>query len=401
MLNTVFEGVKSASARLNLSKDELDNVLSVDKVHEFVIELKNGKKFNGFRLQHSNLRGPYKGGIRFHPKVDLDEVRALATLMSFKTAVVDIPMGGAKGGISVDPKQLDDKEIEELSRAYVDKLVDFIGPDKDVPAPDVNTGPKIIDWMVDEFSKLTGDKTKASFTGKSLENGGSEGRDSATGQGGLFVLEKYLELIGNSRPEMTYSVQGFGNVGSFFISLVQEKLPKWKLVAVSDSSATIYFKDGFDFKELDDFKKTGGRFKDFKKENLEVLPSEKIIGINSEILVLAALGGIVKSDNAHDVQSKIILELANGPVDISAESILEDNRVTVIPDILANAGGVVVSYLEWRQNLDGQHWDIETVNSKLKEIMYKATENVYKLSVENDLNLKESAFDIALKRLLK
>ena len=238
MLKTAQHHVKDAATRLGLSDIQLQNILEPEHIHEFIIKLNDGTKLNAFRIQHSSKRGPYKGGIRFHEHVDKDEVQALATLMSFKTAVVGLPLGGGKGGIEVNPKLVDKNIIEEISRKYVRNLVDFIGPNKDVPAPDVNTNSQIMDWMVDEYSKLTGDQTRASFTGKSIANGGSEGRDSATGYGGVVVLKKIFELIGidYEKKEFTYALQGYGNAGVNFAYIAKKLGIPWKLVAATDSS---------------------------------------------------------------------------------------------------------------------------------------------------------------------
>jgi glutamate dehydrogenase/leucine dehydrogenase len=244
MLETAHANIRRAGQKLGLDDETIDRLIKTDKEHIFKIKLDNGQVFDAFRVQHSNRRGPYKGGIRFHPGVNLDEVRALATLMSFKTAAVGLPLGGGKGGIKVDPKKLSRPELEELSRKYAKHLAAHIGPDKDVPAPDVNTNAQIIDWMVDEYEKLTGDNSHASFTGKSLANGGSLGRPAATGRGGVIALRQLLKHQGKSAKPLTYALQGFGNVGSFFATIAQTEQPQWKLVAASDSSGTLYSQAG-------------------------------------------------------------------------------------------------------------------------------------------------------------
>ncbi len=401
MLKTAHAAISVASKKLGLSQEQLEKILYVNAAHEFEITLKNGKSFKGFRMQHNNARGPYKGGIRFHPEVDFDEVRALATLMSLKTSLLNLPLGGGKGGIVLNPKELSAEELEELSRGYVRKLVEFIGPDKDVPAPDVNTNPKIIDWMVDEYSKLTGDETKASFTGKSIANGGSQGRDAATGRGGVIVLDTYLELVGDAplSRNLTYAVQGFGNVGAFFADVASKNHKEWSLVAVSDSSGTLVKRTGLNVAKLVEYKKTGGRFADFKEEGVVHKDSEAILSTDSDVLVLAALGGAVNINNFKEVKPGIILELANGPVEVEAIEKLEEKNVVVIPDILANAGGVVVSYLEWVQNLDGKNWDIDSVNSKLLKYMQDATREVANFASTEHTSVREAAFAIAVRRL--
>ena len=265
MLQTTHKLIQDIGTKIGLTEGDIDKLIAIDKEHVFDIELKSGKSFKGYRVQHNNQRGPYKGGIRFHPEVDLDEVRALATLMSFKTAAVGLPLGGGKGGVAVNPRELSDEELEELSRKYAAYLEPHIGPDQDVPAPDVNTDGRVIDWMVDEYERLTGDTTKASFTGKKIENGGSEGREAATGHGGVIVLHELLKHLGKSDHDITVAVQGFGNVGSFFGTISEDEEPHWKLVAASDSGAAIVDTDGLRAKQLAEFKKQRGRFEDYEQ----------------------------------------------------------------------------------------------------------------------------------------
>lgn len=399
MLKSTHQAIRSAGEKLGLTLTQVEDLLEVDAAHEFEIVLKNGKRFTGFRTQHSNKRGPYKGGVRFHPEVDFDEVRALATLMSLKTAVVDIPLGGGKGGVAVNPRDLSEAELEELAREYVRHLAPHIGPDKDIPAPDVNTNPKIIDWFVDEYSKITGDVTKASFTGKSLQNGGSEGRNAATGQGGLFVLEEFLELEGRQNEPLTYAVQGFGNVGAFFAELTQKRFPSWRLIAVSDSKATITDKKGLNAINLSSFKQSGGSFSEL--ENVSKYDPEQVLETKADVLVLAALGGVITEDNEPEVKAKIILELANGPVGIEAQARLSKRGVQVIPDMLANAGGVIVSYYEWQQNLADEHWSEERVSQMLESQLKKATKSVYSISNEKKMSLPEAAYLLGVQRLVE
>lgn len=401
MLKTAHSSIKKAALNLDLTIQQLETLIEVEASHEFDVVLKNGKSFKGFRTQHSSLRGPYKGGIRFHEEVDFDEVRALATLMSLKTALVNVPLGGGKGGVVVDPKKLTIEEIEELSRDYVNKLVQFIGPNKDIPAPDVNTNSQVMDWMVDEYSSITGDTTKASFTGKSIENGGSLGRESATGQGGLYVLETVIESMNRSSESFTYAVQGFGNVGSYFAELIQIRFPNWKLVGVSDSSGGLYSEKGLDAHKLAEFKKNKGSFTDYNDENVAHIKQEEIVSLDASILVFAALANVVTAENNTSVKSQIIMELANGPVDSIAQMELAGRGVTVIPDILANAGGVVVSYLEWVQNLSNEHWTLDAVNEKLKNYMQKATLDVLERSEKEVVDMKDAAFLIGVERLVE
>lgn len=400
MLKTAHSAIKKAALNLDLTIDQLEKLIEVEAAHEFEILLDNGKSYKGFRMQHSSTRGPYKGGIRFHPEVDFDEVRALATLMSLKTALIDVPLGGGKGGIIVDPKELTLDEIEELSRGYVKKLSEHIGPTIDIPAPDVNTNAQIMDWMVDEYSKITGDTTKASFTGKSIENGGSLGRDSATGQGGLYVLETVIESMDRLNENFTYAVQGFGNVGAFFAELIQDRFPKWKLVCVSDSTGGIVSNEGLDAHELAKYKSDGGKFAEYNNGNVSHIEPDEIISVDTSILVLAALGGVINGENSTSVKAEIIVELSNGPVDSEAQIELASRGVVVIPDILANAGGVVVSYLEWLQNMQNEHWSLKIVNGKLEKYMKKATLDVLEVAEKEMMDLKDAAFLVAVERLV-
>ena len=400
MLETAHAIIKNVGLKVGLSDDEIKKLLEVDATHEFDIKLDNGKTFKSFRIQHNNQLGPYKGGIRFHPGVDRDEVRALATLMSFKTAAVGLPLGGGKGGVAVNPRDLTDAELEELSRKYAAYLTPHIGPEKDVPAPDVNTDGRIIDWMVDEYSKQTGDTSRASFTGKSLAKGGSLGREAATGRGGVFALRELLNKMGDSDKQITYALQGFGNVGSFFALIAEAEHPNWKMVAATDSSGGVYDPNGLSAKDLDAYKANGSKLVDYKESGKNVSNGE-LISLPVDVLIVAALGDAVTEQNVGAVHAKIILELANGPVNESAYQTLESKNVHVVPDILANAGGVIVSYLEWLQNRAGEHWTEDVVNKKLEDYMVKAVAAVWTESKNSSMTLKEAAFAVAIKRILQ
>ena len=399
MLDTAHDLIRSIGKKIGLDDDAIDALIKIDQEHVFEITLSNGKKFPAYRIQHSNKRGPYKGGIRFHPEVDLDEVRALATLMSFKTAAVGLPLGGGKGGVAVNPKELTDEELEAISRNYAAQLHPHIGPDQDVPAPDVNTDSRIIDWMVDEYEKQTGDTSKASFTGKSLGKGGSEGRAAATGRGGVFTLRELLKHEGRADDKLTIAVQGFGNVGSFFATVAADDQPNWQLVAGSDSGATVYSAAGLDAKVLDKYKQARGRFADYATPGVEILDAEAIIGLEVDVLVLAALGDAVTNRNKDQVKAKYVLELANGPVNTAAYDYLTAKGRTVIPDIVANAGGVIVSYLEWQQNKAGEHWSEAEVNDKLEDYMVKAVDELYATAQRESVSLKEAAYINAIAKL--
>jgi glutamate dehydrogenase/leucine dehydrogenase len=399
MLLTAQSLITQASEKLGFDRETIKSVLTADAAHSFDINLSGGKTYKAFRVQHSNKRGPYKGGIRYHPGVHLEEVQALALLMSLKTAAVGLPLGGGKGGIAVDPRELTDAELEELSRKYSAHMTPHIGPTKDVPAPDVNTDGRVIDWMVDEFEKLTGDKSRASFTGKTLANGGSEGRDAATGYGGVIALHELLRRLGKADDELTIAIQGFGNVGSFFCLKSQELHPHWKLVAVGEADATLYNPDGLDAVRLRGHRAAGKQFKDYKPNGTKFIDSEDLFKLDVDVLVLAALGDVITKENMRDVEASYILELANGPVDERAYHYLSHFGTIILPDIIANAGGVIVSYLEWLQNAEGEHWSLEKVNEMMKEYMVAAIEDTYDFSVKNDVPLKEAAFMLGLQRL--
>lgn len=400
MLTSTQSQIKRVGKKIGLSDEDIAYVLKIDQEHQFEITLSSGSKHKAYRIQHNNKRGPYKGGIRFHPEVDVEEVKALATLMSLKTAAVGLPLGGGKGGISVNPRDLSEAELEELARAYVKHLEPHIGPDKDVPAPDVNTNPKIIDWMVDEYASLTGDTTNASFTGKSIEKGGSLGRDAATGRGGVMALKTVLEHHKLSNKPLTYAIQGFGNVGLFFGVITTEELPNLTLVAATDSSGGVSSPFGFDASELAEYKNRGLKLADFVDDDSVVISNEQLITEEVDILVLAALGDVVTPENAKHIKAKYILELANGPVEDKAEPMLRDQGVVTIPDILANAGGVIVSYLEWLQNRAGEHWTESEVNQKLHEYLVPAVRASLEVADSQKLTLKEAALARAMRTLL-
>lgn len=396
MLDTTHELIKRVGQKIGLSEDQVVAILKPEAVHEFEVKL-GTTSYKAFRSQHNNKLGPYKGGLRFHPKVNRDEAVALSTLMSMKTAAVGLPLGGGKGGIAVDPTSLSPAELEDISRQFVRHLQDHIGPDKDIPAPDVNTNAQIIDWMVDEYHAVTGDTNGASFTGKSLKNGGSQGREAATGRGGVMALAEYLELNGQADKPLKVAIQGFGNVGAFFADVAQATQPNWQIVAVSDSRATITSQD-LPIAELITWKGQGKSFKDF--QGSPTGPADDIFHTEADILVLAALDHAITEANMHSIKSGVILELANGPVDTMAEEFLTSQNVVIIPDIIANAGGVIVSYLEWQQNRANESWSEAEVNKKLEAYIRPAMKTTYQVAKEQKMTLKEAAIARALKRLV-
>lgn len=399
MLQTAQTNIRNAATRLGYDEKTIEALLEAEAEHIFEIEL-NGKTYPAYRIQHNSKLGPYKGGIRFHPGVNIDEVRALATLMSFKTAAVGLPLGGGKGGIAVDPRELSPKDVETLARRYARHLAPHIGSDKDIPAPDVNTNATIIDWMVDEYEKTVGKEDKGSFTGKSMKNGGSEGRPAATGRGGVITLVEYLKAEGLIDKPLTVALQGFGNVGYYFAEVLTA-YPNIKLIAVSNSKNTWVQPDGIDIKNaIVDTTDTPRPEQLIDLQTVTPASATDIISVKADVLVLAALEDALTQANADEVQASIVVELANGPVTTEAQEILEKKKVDVLPDIIANAGGVIVSCLEWQQNLADESWREDKVNKKLEELLQTATNAMIKRSNKEGISLRQAAFELALKRLV-
>jgi glutamate dehydrogenase (NAD(P)+) len=350
--------------------------------------------FEGYRVQYNDARGPYKGGIRYHQDTDIHEVKALAFWMALKCAVANIPMGGGKGGITVDPKKLSKGELERLSRGWIKLMAPVIGPRVDVPAPDVNTTPEIMSWMVDEYSKITGDKTNAVITGKPIEVGGSEGRGPATGLGGFYVFDVLRKKM--AMPESCKIViQGFGNVGGNAADILSKH--GHTIIALSDSKGAILKEDGIDIKLLNDYKKEFGQISGFPGSKM--ITNEELLLLECDVLIPAALENQITALNADKVKAKLVLELANGPTTPEADDILYSRNIPVIPDILANAGGVTVSTFEWEQNLKGEHWTEVEVFAKLKKIMDEETEVIWKRSTELKTDIRRTAFIVALERI--
>ena len=352
------------------------------------------KIFEGYRVEYNNTLGPYKGGIRYHLETEINEIKALAFWMVLKCAVAGIPMGGGKGGITVDPKKLSKRELERLSRGWVQRLADVLGPRKDVPAPDVNTTPEIMAWMADEYKKLTGDKTGATFTGKPIEMGGSEGRGPATGLGGFYVFDSLRAPIG--LPEVCkIVVQGFGNVGSNAAQIFINH--GHTIIAISDSKGGIYNPNGLDIEKLLEYKKTTGALLGFPlSQNITNL---ELLELECDLLIPAAFENQITEKNANKIKTKVILELANGPITPEADEILFKKGIPVVPDILANSGGVTVSYFEWDQNLKNEHWTEKEVFDKLKLMLEDASNKILKKARESKTSLRQGAFILALERI--
>ena len=368
--------------------------------------------YQGYRVQHNNARGPYKGGVRFHPNVDLDEMKALAAWMTLKTAVVNIPFGGAKGGITIDPQQLSDRELQRLSRQYIAQLGNNIGPTNDIPAPDVNTNAQIMAWFTDEYSRLNNhhEHITATFTGKPIDLGGSLGREAATGLGGLIVLQEYLAQTKQPSSELTVAVQGFGNVGSNFAFLADQA--GFKVVAISDAEGGIYHPQGLDIPSVIKAIQHGGKLDrnlcypklsvekagSSADDTCEQITNRELLELAVDVLVPAAIENQITGDNADQIKAKLILEMANGPTTPDAQTVLDQKNIPVIPDILANAGGVTVSYFEWTQNIQNLYWSEKEINDKLRQKMQQATCDVLSQQLPAG-NLRQAAYALAIKRL--
>ncbi|MFH1661684.1 MAG: Glu/Leu/Phe/Val dehydrogenase [Candidatus Falkowbacteria bacterium] len=397
----VMEEINKNGGYIELDYDAIKILKYPQKINEVFIPVRMDdgslKVFKGYRVQHNNIRGPYKGGIRFHPDVNLDEVSALSFWMTIKCAVADIPYGGGKGGITVDPKKLSDKEIERLTRGYVRGIANAIGPNIDIPAPDVYTNPQIMAWFMDEYSKIKGSNQPAVVTGKPIEIGGSLGRGTATAQGGFYVFENILAKLKLKKEEVSIAVQGFGNAGMHFAKIAFDN--GFRVLAVSDSRGGIYNENGLDINEVIKHKKETGSVVDFP--NTKNITNEKLLELNVYALVPAAMEGVITGKNAELVKAKIILELANGPVSIEAGEKLFEKGCLVVPDVLANSGGVIVSYFEWVQNIRNYYWDLEKVESRLKKKINQATDLIWKYKEDYNINMRTAAYISAIEKLIK
>lgn len=366
---------------------------------QVTIERDNGElaNFVGFRVQHDNSRGPMKGGLRYHPEVDLDEVRALASLMTWKTAVVDLPYGGAKGGIGVDPSTLSRKELEKLTRAFVDQIHDIVGPDTDIPAPDMGTDHQVMAWFRNQWEKYHGFHP-AVITGKPVEEYGAKGREEATGRGVGALTVKLCKRLGRKPEETRIAIQGFGNVGSHAAKFLHEA--QFPVVAVSDVTGMYYLKEGLNVPDILRHKLQNQRGLLTGYSHCDVRPADELLSLQDvDILIPAALGGVIRKENAEAIHAPIIIEAANGPVWPEADEILEKKGTIVLPDILANAGGVTVSYFEWVQNRQHYRWSLDRVRQELDRTMSDAFENVWHTSQQHQVSLRTAAFMIAIQRV--
>jgi len=400
-LESMMERFNIAAEKLGLS-DEVYNVLKNPAKQVIVslpITMDSGKiqVFEGIRVIHSNILGPAKGGIRFAPDVHIDEVRALAAWMTWKCAVVDIPYGGGKGGVRCNPREMSKGEIERLMRAYTLAMIDVFGPDKDIPAPDMGTGPREMAWLMDEYSKAHGTTVNAVVTGKPLVLGGSLGRTEATGRGVMVSALAAMQKLKINPFQATCAVQGFGNVGSWAARLLEER--GLKIVAISDISGAYYNPNGINIVEAIEFReKNNGTLEGFAEADKLPDPMD-LLTLEVDVLVPAAVEDVITSHNAHDIKAKLIVEGANGPTSAKADSIINEKGIMAVPDILANAGGVTVSYFEWVQNRLGYKWTADRVNRRSDRIMKDAFDHVYEASMKYDVPMRIAAYIVAIEKV--
>lgn len=396
LLSTITEAANTA----NLKEDDYIFLLSPEREMHVSIPIKmdNGKikVFNGYRVQHSTLRGPAKGGIRFHQDVNIDEVRSLAAWMTFKCAVADIPYGGGKGGICVDPSHLSETELEKLTRGYTRRIASFIGPKTDIPAPDVGTNARVMAWIVDTYSSYAGEFTPAVVTGKPLPLGGSKGRVEATGRGVLFAAKEILKKLNKNLKDQSVVIQGLGNVGGVTADLFYKDGAK--VIAVSDVSGAVYNEKGLNIRLIMEHVKKGQLLKSFEGD-FKRISNEELLELKTDILIPAALENQITEKNASNIKASIIIEAANGPVTPEADRILEKKNIISVPDVLANSGGVIVSYFEWVQNLQGLYWTEEEVNKQLEEKMIEAFRLVWNAKETYQVSMRKAAYIKALKEL--
>jgi glutamate dehydrogenase (NAD(P)+) len=357
------------------------------------------KVFKGYRIQHSSTRGPCKGGIRFHPDVDIDEVKALAAWMTWKCAVVNIPYGGAKGAIQVDPSTFSVGELSRLTKRYTAAILPLLGPERDIPAPDVNTDARIMGWIMDAYSMFKGYTVPGVVTGKPIEIGGSLGRKEATGRGVVIITDEIAHRSGISMQKASIAIQGFGNVGGTAAKIFYEN--GYTVVAVSDVNTGLYNEKGLNVAEIVKYQEVNDTLKGYTEKGSSEISNEELLTLDVDILIPAAMENQITEALAPKVRAKVIVEAANGPTTAEADKILSEKKVILVPDILANAGGVVVSYFEWVQNLQAIFWDVHEINSMLKKIIIRGFEDVYALAQQSNVTLRTSAYMVALERVTK
>ncbi len=393
------EQLHAVAALMGLEPD-VTTVLEMPKreltVH-FPVRMRDGaiKSFTGYRVHHNLTRGPAKGGIRYHPETDIDEVRALAFWMTIKCAVVNIPFGGAKGGVVCDPSQLDIGELERLTRRYTSEIAILLGPDKDIPAPDMGTNGQTMAWILDTYSSLKGTTVPAVVTGKPISVGGSEGRVEATGRGVVTITREVLRSLNMQLPESTIAIQGYGNVGS--AAAVLFHVSGAKVEAVSDVNGAIYRKGGIDILALQDYVRQHRTVVGFP--GADPIPADEVLTMAVDVVVPAALQHVITAENANQIRAKVVVEGANGPTTPDADVILRSNGVTVVPDVLANAGGVTVSYFEWVQGLQSFFWTENEVNNRLEQILIRAYQQVHRAAQHHKVDLRMGAYIVGVGRV--
>jgi len=401
LLGRALIRLEEAASHLQIDQDVIEKLKYPRETTKtrLLIRMDDGsrKSFLAWRCRYDDTRGPTKGGIRFHPDSTIEEVETLAFWMTFKCAVMNLPYGGGKGAVRVDPHALSKSELERLSRAYMQAFASTVGPDRDIPAPDVYTNAMIMGWMADEYNQITGSVSPAVITGKPIALGGSLGRNDATARGGFYLVRHLAQELGLSGSR-SVAIQGFGNAGQYFAQLADEDGNR--VVAVSDSTGAIHKPDGLDVPALIAGKNAGRPVADMAAElGAAVIPSGDLIAVDAELLVPAALEEMITADNAGSIKARVVLELANGPVTSEADRILTDKGVVVLPDILANAGGVTVSYFEWVQNRQGFYWDIEEIHARLKKMMEREGRAVWAIAQDRSVSVRSAAYIHALGRL--
>lgn len=393
--------LKKAAELIKLDEEMTEIIASFDRFIEFKILLKKDdgtiETLQAYRSQHSNALGPYKGGIRFAPYVNEEEVKNLSMWMTWKSGIIGLPYGGGKGGVAVDTKSLSKTELERLSRAYVRGLYEFIGPDQDIPAPDMYTDAQVMAWMTDEYSTITRKWQPAAFTGKPIGIGGSLGREEATGFGGFIVMNELAKHKNLTPTETSIAVQGIGNVGYHFANIAYKS--DYRIVAISDSKGGIYNSKGINPTEALNYKEKNGSLSGFP--NADMITNDALLELDVDILVPAAVENVITATNADKIKAKYIIELANGPVDPEADEILHSKGIISVPDILANSGGVTVSYFEWVQNKAGYYWKISEINTKLEEMLGAAFHEVIHKSEELNSNLRMGAYALAINKVAR
>ncbi|WP_101846698.1 Glu/Leu/Phe/Val dehydrogenase [Halobacillus sp. Marseille-P3879] len=408
---TTHDGLNPYTIVKDLLKESVTRLELSDNIYEILkkpmrlfevslpVRMDNGEvqNFTGYRCQHIDILGPTKGGIRFHPAVTVDEVKALSIWMSLKSAILDLPLGGGKGGVIVEPGELSDRELEILSRTYIRKITPIIGPEKDIPAPDVNTTPEMMGWMIDEFDQLRGYNIPGMITGKPIIIGGSLGRLEATGRGVVLTIQEAAKVLEIDLSKATAAIQGFGNVGSMTAKFLDEL--GVKILAVTDAKGGIYKKDGLNIPELIKFVQEGNHASEYSEA--ESISNEEMFGLEVDILIPAAIENQITKDTAPTIKAKILAEAANGPTTPEGDAILEEKDIFVIPDILCNAGGVTVSYFEWVQNSMNYYWSEKEINQKLEEHMVFGFESIIKMRDKEKCRMRQAAYMVGVNHIVK